>query len=148
MQNTLKKEIKISGIDLVSGNPSKVILSPACEGTGIVFRTPREEIKSTLDNAYAMTFPCKTVVLCGERDRVAVVEHISAQLYAYEIDNAYVRIDKTPSLSSTIFRNFGNARNMQFVPDFGECLCRILEENVQRQDKARETLTIEGYLFR
>ncbi|OGJ16323.1 hypothetical protein A3K73_01910 [Candidatus Pacearchaeota archaeon RBG_13_36_9] len=143
LQRTIKERIKMEGIDLPSGNPSRVFLYPAPPDTGIVFETPVEQIVACLDNTSAMTFPCKTLVLHGKKSRIAVPEHILAPLYAFGADNVYVKIEKTPSLTSRLFHYLGSARNTYFMPHFGKELCEALESNLQEQGKNRRKLRLE-----
>ncbi len=144
-QRTLEHGICVEGVDLPSGNPSRVHISPAGPNTGIVFSTQEEKIRAILDNAYATTLPIKTLILQGENDRIAFPEHLLPQLSAYGIDNAFVEIEKTPSLTSRLFYYipFGSAKHTHFVPEIKGGLCGKLEGNVKEQDEPRKILRLK-----
>jgi len=138
--------VEVEGVDLPSGNPSKIIVEPAGEDTGVVFRTRNDVIPAGLDNVEAITFPCKTLMLHGGRDKVAVPEHVLAQLYAYGIDNAIVHVEKSPSLTSRMFKYFGSARNTYFVPEVLGDLCCALDGNFKKQEGFRRMLKLKENL--
>ncbi len=94
MQKTLKNNINYTGIGLHSGCNVNVTIIPAPENTGIVFRRtdlPAEpEVKALYSNV-CDTRNC-TCIKSGDAV-VSTIEHIMAALFAYEIDNAVIKID-------------------------------------------------------
>jgi UDP-3-O-[3-hydroxymyristoyl] N-acetylglucosamine deacetylase len=93
-QRTLRNSIQGAGIGLHSGEKVALILHPAPEGTGIVFRRTdlpeRPEIKAWVENVVDTTL-CTTLGVNGIR--VATVEHLMAAFAGLGIDNAYVDLD-------------------------------------------------------
>lgn len=145
-QNTIKSPIWAQGIDLPSGNLSGISVEPAAPDTGIVFKSPRGEmIKATLENAVASKFLfTETLILQGDKDKIAVPEHILADLKSNDVDNAIIEIIKLPSLSSSIMKYcpFGSGKDTTFVPDCGMKLCESLYNNLEKQDKPRKILRL------
>lgn len=144
-QKTLKNSIEIPGIEQPSGNYSEMIISPATENTGIVFETPKEQIRATLNNAVSSPWPlAQTLLLQGKEEQIALPEHSLAQLLAYDVDNARIQIKKKHSISSRLFQQFGHARNTYFLPNVGIRLCEALENNTEEQPAPRKILRLEG----
>jgi UDP-3-O-acyl-N-acetylglucosamine deacetylase len=144
-QRTLRNDIVIDGIDLPSENHSTIEVYRASPNTGFVFVTSKgNNIEAKLENAYPTTFPIKTIYLQNNssNERIAVPEHTLAQLYAYGIDNAIIKVNKTSSLTSRAFKNLGNARNTTFIPYVGRKLCDALENNIEEQDAPRKILRL------
>jgi UDP-3-O-[3-hydroxymyristoyl] N-acetylglucosamine deacetylase len=96
LQHTLKSEIGCSGTGLHTGNTVSIVLKPAPEDTGIVFRRTDEagnnaEIEARVENVVEATL-CTTL---GTDDgiKIATVEHLLAALAGCRIDNVYVEVD-------------------------------------------------------
>lgn len=96
LQHTLKSEIGCSGTGLHSGNTVSIVLKPAPEDTGIVFRrTDKDgnnaEIEARVENVVEATL-CTTL---GNDDgvKIATVEHLLAALAGCHIDNVIVEVD-------------------------------------------------------
>ncbi len=93
-QHTLKSEIGCSGTGLHSGNTVSIVLKPAPEDTGIVFRRTdanNAEIPALVENVVEATL-CTTL---GNEDgvTVATVEHLLAALAGCHVDNVIVEVD-------------------------------------------------------
>ena len=93
-QQTLAERVSCTGTGLHSGAPVRLELSPAREGTGIVFvRT---------DHVHAVEIPARpsgvtstrlaTTLGSGDAS-VATVEHLLAALYGLAIDNVRISVD-------------------------------------------------------
>lgn len=93
LQNTLKKEITISGQGLHTGNNISMQINPAPRDTGIIFiRTDKGnvQIKAGVNSVVDTTF---ATTLASEGVKIGTVEHLLAALSGLNIDNAYVQID-------------------------------------------------------
>lgn len=96
LQHTLKSEIGCSGTGLHTGNTVSIVLKPAPENTGIVFRRTDEagknaEIEARVENVVEATL-CTTLGN-DEGIKIATVEHLLAALAGCRIDNVLVEVD-------------------------------------------------------
>ena len=101
-QRTLKGNVVLNGIGLLSGRNTGIILSPLGTNEGIVFQTLdgqtiRGHITSLED--FAQTGPTKTfsansTTLDNGRRRVRTIEHLMAVLSMYGITNVLVKVDE------------------------------------------------------
>lgn len=89
-QYTLRSSVSMQGIGLHSGEPCTMAIQPASPDTGIVFVTPRGEVRASVENVYD-TNRC-TCIRSGDAE-VITVEHVLAALYGMWVDNAYIRLD-------------------------------------------------------
>lgn len=143
-QRTIRKTVKIPGIEQPSGNYSEMIIMPAEINTGIVFETPKEDIKAGLDHAVSSPWPlAQTLILQGKEEQIALPEHRLADLFAYGVDNARIQIKKKHSISSRLFQKLGHARDTYFLPNVGMKLCEALEDNTKEQPAQRRILRLE-----
>jgi len=119
-QRTLKGNVVLNGIGLLSGRNTGVILSPLGTNEGIVFQTLdgqtiRGHITSLEDFAQtgpSKTFSANSTTLDNGRRRVRTIEHLMAVLSMYGITNVLVKADEEiPNID-------GSAR------DF----CKLIEE--------------------
>lgn len=93
LQNTLKKEIVITGTGLHTGKEINMRLRPAPRDTGIVFvRTDKGnvEIKAYVSSVVDTTF---ATTLASDGVRVGTVEHLLSALSGLKVDNVYVELD-------------------------------------------------------
>ena len=93
-QRTLQESIKSTGVGLHSGNKVAIVLSPAPEDTGIVFRridlNPVRDIPARADWVYETDLSTSL----GNGDaRVTTVEHLLSALCGLGVDNAFIDID-------------------------------------------------------
>jgi UDP-3-O-[3-hydroxymyristoyl] N-acetylglucosamine deacetylase len=101
-QRTLKGNMVLNGIGLLSGRNTGIILSPLGTNEGIVFQTldgqtVRGHITSLEDfsqTATAKTFSANSTTLDNGRRRVRTVEHLMAVLSMYGITNALIKVDE------------------------------------------------------
>jgi UDP-3-O-[3-hydroxymyristoyl] N-acetylglucosamine deacetylase len=96
LQHTLKSEIGCSGTGLHTGSTVSIVLKPAPEDTGIVFRRTDKagndaEIEALVENVVEATL-CTTLGN-GHGIKIATVEHLLAALAGCRIDNVYVEVD-------------------------------------------------------
>lgn len=101
-QRTLKGNVVLNGIGLLSGRNTGVILSPLGVNKGIVFQTlDGQTIRghiTSLENfsqpGPSKTFSANSTVLDNGRRRVRTVEHLMAALSMYGITNVLVKVDE------------------------------------------------------
>src|SRR5277367_2724082 len=96
-QTTLREQVSVSGIGVLSGSPVTVILHPAEPDTGVVFL--RTGIDGQKDRELAANFRSVTATefatVLGDQSGPAVstTEHVLAALSALGVDNAVVEVD-------------------------------------------------------
>jgi len=93
-QQTLAERVSCTGIGLHSGAPVGLDLSPAREGTGIVFvRTGRTHAVEIPARPTSVTSTRLATTLGNGDASVATVEHLLAALYGLGIDNVRISVD-------------------------------------------------------
>lgn len=96
-QNTLAKAAKLQGVGLHSGKQVKLVINPAPEDYGIVFR--RTDVK-TFDNFIRADYKnvtktqLGTVISNSHGTLVSTVEHLMAALWGLGIDNALIDVSE------------------------------------------------------
>jgi UDP-3-O-[3-hydroxymyristoyl] N-acetylglucosamine deacetylase len=101
-QRTLKGNMVLNGIGLLSGRNTGIILSPLGINEGIVYQTLdghtiRGHITSLEDFSQAgtsKTFSANSTTLDNGRRRVRTVEHLMAVLSMYGITNVLIKVDE------------------------------------------------------
>jgi UDP-3-O-[3-hydroxymyristoyl] N-acetylglucosamine deacetylase len=101
-QRTLKGNMVLNGIGLLSGRNTGVILSPLGPNEGIVYQTLDGQtipghITSLEDFSQAgtsKTFSANSTTLDNGRRRVRTVEHLMAVLSMYGITNVLIKVDE------------------------------------------------------
>ena len=94
-QKTLSNNLSFEGIGLHSGKKTNLLVKPAKEDVGIVFKRVDLDQNNLVVANYKNVTSAK---LCTtlENDfgvRVSTVEHLLAALYLADIDNAIIEID-------------------------------------------------------
>lgn len=93
-QQTIKKEIKCTGIGLHSGHNVSISLRPAAEDAGIVFVHKGSSGQHRLElspHNVTSTELATTIGINGTR--IATVEHLLAALSGLGIDNIYIEVE-------------------------------------------------------
>jgi UDP-3-O-[3-hydroxymyristoyl] N-acetylglucosamine deacetylase len=101
-QRTLKRNVVLNGIGLLSGRNTGIILSPLGINEGIIFQTLdgqaiRGHITSLEDFSQTVstkTFSANSTTLDNGRQRVRTVEHLMAVLSMYGITNVLIKVDE------------------------------------------------------
>ena len=101
-QRTLKGNMVLNGIGLLSGRNTGIILSPLGPNEGIIYQTLdgqtiKGHITALEDYAQAgsaKTFSANSTTLDNGRRRVRTVEHLMAVLSMYGITNVLVKVDE------------------------------------------------------
>lgn len=95
-QNTVRKEVCVSGITLHTGVRANLRILPAAENTGIVFRRidmpGKPEVQAVAGNVIDVR-RATTIASRTTGGFVVTVEHIMASLHAAQVDNAVVEMD-------------------------------------------------------
>ncbi len=89
-QRTIKKEIKIEGIGLHTGEKTSIKLIPAEANEGINFIKNGKLIPALID--YATRFDFSTS-LTKDGEVINTIEHLLASLYFTGIDNIYIELE-------------------------------------------------------
>ncbi len=100
-QRTLRGNVVLNGIGLLSGRNTGIILSPLGTNEGIVFQTLdgqtiRGHITSLEDYSRSVsskTFSANSTTLGNGRRRVRTIEHLMAVLSLYGITNVLIKVD-------------------------------------------------------
>ncbi len=101
-QRTLRGNVVLNGIGLLSGRNTGIILSPLGINEGIVFQTlDGQTIRGHITSleAYSQTVSSKTfsansTTLDNGRRRVRTIEHLMAVLSMYGITNVLIKVDE------------------------------------------------------
>ena len=101
-QRTIRGNVVLNGIGLLSGRNTGIILSPLGVNEGIVFQTLdgqsiRGHITSLEDFAQtgpSKTFSANSTTLDNGRRRVRTIEHLMAVLSMYGITNVLIKVDE------------------------------------------------------
>ncbi len=93
-QQTLAQSVEINGVGLHSGLPSKLVLKPAEENTGIMFK--RSDISSAepvsaLYSNVKDTRNC-TCLADNQGNLISTIEHLMSALYILGIDNVLIEV--------------------------------------------------------
>lgn len=93
LQNTLEKDIFISGQGIHSGRMINVRLRPAPADTGVIFiRTDKGNVRIKASVSAVSDTTCATT-LSHEGIKIGTVEHLLAALSGLNVDNVYVEVD-------------------------------------------------------
>ena len=100
-QRTLKENVVLNGVGLLSGRKTGIILSPLGVDEGIVFQTLdgqtiRGHITSLENFAQTVsskTFSANSTTLVNGRQQVRTVEHLMAIFSIYGITNVLIKVD-------------------------------------------------------
>lgn len=92
-QRTLKNVIRATGITVHTGQRAELVLRPAPENTGVIFRrtdlAPVVDIPAKATNVGDTTM---STVLVHNNVRIGTVEHLLSAMAGLGIDNAYVDV--------------------------------------------------------
>ncbi|MBE0585282.1 MAG: UDP-3-O-[3-hydroxymyristoyl] N-acetylglucosamine deacetylase [Desulfofustis sp.] len=109
-QRTLKENVVLNGVGLLSGRKTGIILSPLGINEGIVFQTLDGQIirghVTSLRNfsqvAAAKTFTANSTTLDNGRQQVRTVEHLMAVFSMFGITNALIKVgDEVPNIDGS-----------------------------------------------
>lgn len=89
-QNTLNSSFSLLGIGIHSGTQGRIMVHPAEENTGRVFRVSGVEIPA---HANYVTDTRRCTTLGNEGTTISTVEHLLSALYGMQIDNAIIEVE-------------------------------------------------------
>ncbi len=114
-QKSITTPISFNGIGLHTGNKVSMVLRPAPENTGYVFRIGKGQSKNIIKADFKNVKSTKlcTLLSDGNGNTVSTVEHILSACYALEIDNIFIDLD-----SNEI--PVGDGSSMEFVEKINE----------------------------
>lgn len=100
-QRTLRENVVLNGVGLLSGRKTGIILSPAGIDAGIVFQTLDGQIipghitsvGNFSQTVSSKTFSANSTTLDNGRQQVRTVEHLMAVLAMYGITNVLIKVD-------------------------------------------------------
>lgn len=93
-QTTVRREIRIEGIGLHSGEPASIVIKPALPNTGIVF--VRKDLKTAVAIPASFEFVTQTrlaTTLGTSRAQISTVEHLLSALKILNVDNAMIDVE-------------------------------------------------------
>ena len=94
LQRTIRKKIEVKGIGLHTGQPTRLTLCPAPEGTGIyLIRNDLAGCPAISVRAEYVQATDRATTLGGGAFSVLTVEHCLAVLAAFRIDNLFIELD-------------------------------------------------------
>jgi UDP-3-O-[3-hydroxymyristoyl] N-acetylglucosamine deacetylase len=135
-QKTIQQSIFLEGVGLHSGEIVKMVLKPAAEDAGIVFRrvdlSPFVDIKVTPKNVEEAVM---CTLLSNGKEGVSTIEHLMSALCVFEIDNVLIEIDgaEVPVMDGS---------SIKFVDALEQC--GSIEQNKKRRViKILDTIRVE-----
>lgn len=141
LQQTVSKEIEISGQALQSGAKVKMMIYPQPTNTGIVFSRSdlpgKPRVEARAENVISTK---KSVTLGKDGWKIATIEHLMSVFHGLGIDNALVEVDGAELPS-------GDGSGRVFAE-------KILEADITTQDLPRnlvyikEPLWVEGTVYK
>lgn len=133
-QQTIKKEIKCSGVGLHSGQRVSLCLRPADEDAGIIFLHKGPKGQRRLDLSPHNVSSTELATTIGRNGvRIATVEHLLAAINGLGIDNIYIEVEGTelPIMD-------GSAASFVFL---------IRSAGIRKQRKVRQVLAFKKSLM-
>jgi UDP-3-O-[3-hydroxymyristoyl] N-acetylglucosamine deacetylase len=100
-QRTLRENVVLNGVGLLSGRKTGIILSPLGVGEGIVFQTLDGQtipghitsLENFSQTVSSKTFSANSTTLANGRQQVRTVEHLMAIFSMYGITNVLIKVD-------------------------------------------------------
>ncbi|MDH4164560.1 MAG: UDP-3-O-acyl-N-acetylglucosamine deacetylase [Nitrospirota bacterium] len=155
-QRTLKGNVVLNGIGLLSGRNTGIILSPLGVNEGILFQsldgqTIRGHITSLEDYSRSVTtktFSANSTTLENGKRRVRTVEHLMAVLSMYGITNALVKVDEeVPNIDGSAKDFCGLIEDAGIEEQSASTKVAVVRQKigVGREDKAEKHLFVEPF---
>lgn len=100
-QRTLARDIVLNGTGLLSGRKTGIIISPADENQGIVFKSLSGQsipahvtsLENYLSESEDNNFTANSTVLVGKNTHILTVEHLMASFSMFGLSNILVKVD-------------------------------------------------------
>lgn len=94
LQRTIRKKVKVDGVGLHTGAPTRLTFKPAPPNTGIYFvRSDLPGSPAVAANARFVQATTLATSLGGPAFSVSTVEHCLSTLAAFRIDNLFIELD-------------------------------------------------------
>ena len=95
MQHTIGRSVEFNGVGLHSGVPTKLIVEPASDNTGIIFIRSDIAGFAPLPANYSHVVDTRNCTCLGDNQGniISTIEHLMAALAALHIDNAVVKVN-------------------------------------------------------
>ena len=143
-QNTVKKEVTVSGITLHTGVRATLRILPAPENTGIVFRRVDMPGKPEVQAVAGNVIDVRRATTIASRTTgafVVTVEHIMASLHASQVDTAIVEMDGPDNFEIVCHVEYGAT-----PLDKQDFSCIVTPESFGRELSDSRTFCIYGEL--
>ena len=139
-QHTLQHEVSYTGIGLHTGESSTVVIKPAPENHGLVFKRvdlpDQPLIPADLD--YVTELARSTTLAIGDA-RIHTVEHVLAALSGMQIDNALIEINgnEPPILDGSALEYTEGLKRAGVVEQKANREFYVIDEPIHYQNKER-----------
>lgn len=145
-QQTLRRPFRVAGIGLHGGRPARVTVKPAEPGAGRSFVVRGTRIPATLESVID-TYLATSLGRAGER--VSMVEHLCAALYAEGIDNAEIHVDgdEVPVLDGSARLWCEAIRNTGIARQGAPCPSLRIEEAVRVEHEGSWAMLVPSDTF-
>ena len=138
-QQTLKEKLEFKGIGIHSGKQALMVINPAEENTGIVFRRVDLENKPKVKALYSNVVDTRnsTAIGDGKGSVIATIEHVMSALYMAGIDNALIDIDRmeVPIMDSSAREFFAALENAEKVTQNAPRAYLKIKKEIRFEDK-------------
>ncbi|MEP7145835.1 MAG: UDP-3-O-acyl-N-acetylglucosamine deacetylase, partial [bacterium] len=137
-QQTIKKEITLSGVGLHTGNKSNMTFKPAPENYGVKFRRidlPNSpEIPADIDHVIDIS---RGTTIAKDGAEVHTVEHVLASIMGCEIDNIIVELDSNepPIMDGSAKDYVDTLKRAEIVEQDAKRDYLVIEDTVHYQDE-------------
>ncbi len=125
-QRTIKKEVKVVGIGLHSGQPVTMVLKPAEDDYGIVF--VRKDVGVSIPLCPENIVDTKLATVVGKGSvQVSTIEHLLSALSAFGVDNIIIEI---------------NAEELPVMDGSSASFCMLLQETGTVSQKKNKKIMV------
>src|SRR4030095_7186973 len=137
-QQTIKKEVTLSGVGLHTGNKSNMTFKPAPENYGVKFRRTdlpnSPEIPADIDHVIDIS---RGTTIAKDGAEVHTVEHVLASIMGCEIDNIIVELDSNepPIMDGSAKDYVDTLKKAEIVEQEAKRDYLVIEDTVHYQDE-------------
>lgn len=149
-QQTLRNKIELTGTEPYGGCKVELTILPDDPDTGIKFIKDglEAEVKAELDNIEPTKFFSLLTSIRFEKNGVKVLgaEHLLPTLFVYGVDNAKIKVKRTPSGSFRVLKKLGLATDTEiapYLPNLQKTLCEAIERvGLEEQNAERKIIRL------
>ncbi len=137
-QQTIKNEVKLSGVGLHTGNKSTMTFKPAPENYGVKFKRAdlpdSPEIPADIDHVIDIS---RGTTIAKNGVEVHTVEHVLASIMGCEIDNIIVELDSNepPVMDGSAIDYVQTLKKAEIIPQEAKRDYLVIEDLVHYQDE-------------